>query len=269
MADKDSSPTPTGPSRTSQLPQLARTFCAARCHAATPAGKAPARGPGDPEAAAVHRRSLGRRPVHRLLGHGDELLGEVDPAAQRRPMNLSRATSSIARWTRRSSVRPTSPTATCRSAPICGMPLSVRKKAEAAKLPAGHHGPGATFARTDSIGRHQDRGRRVSAHGPADQDGRATSRSTRAGCRGSSAAWRATWRSSRGQDLHLRSQGRPAGGNLQPGAVQYGPRACLGAAGAGGMGDLAAAARTKLLLLGVSPQEIDRMVAAGQPRRGW
>ena len=56
--------------------------------------------------------------------------------------------------------------------PICGMPLSIRKKGEAAKLPEGITGRVQLSPERIATGGHQDRGRRVPADGQANQDGR-------------------------------------------------------------------------------------------------
>ena len=139
----------------------------------------------------------GRGPVHRLLGHGDELLGQVDPAAKRRcPVELEPGQEFYCPMDPqvvRSTYEPNGDVPKC---PICGMPLSIRKKGGAGQAAGGHHRPGATLARAHPIGRHQDRAGRVPAGGQADHRRWATSRMTRAGCPGSSAGWTATWRSS-------------------------------------------------------------------------
>ena len=50
--------------------------------------------------------------------------------------------------------------------PICGMPLSIRKKGQRPSC-RRHHGPRATLARTNPTGRHQDCACRVPASGQA------------------------------------------------------------------------------------------------------
>ena len=119
----------------------------------------------------------------------------TQPAKRRFPSSLSRGTSSTARWTRRSSVRPTSPTATCRNAPSAecrcrsarkGKRPSCRRASPAGcnSRPSESNWP-ASRPCPSSTGRWPSRPRRS-----------ATSRSTRAGSPGSSAAWTATSRSS-------------------------------------------------------------------------
>ena len=154
--------------------------------------------------------------------------------------------------------------------PICGMPLSMRKKGEKTKLPAGITAPRATLARANPIGGHQDRGRRVSAGGPRDQDGglrdlrrepAVADRQPRGGLRGEAL---------RGQDLHHRPQGRPAGRNLQPRTLQHGPGVDPGQPRQGRRQIWPPARGNKLLLLGVSPQEIDAHCRRRpSARRGW
>ena len=149
--------------------------------------------------------------------------------------------------------------------PICGMPLSMRKKGEAAKLPAGITGRVQLSPERIQLAGIKTAPVEYRPMAQADQDGRATSRTTRAGCRGSSAGWTATWRSStwtRPSPSSTRATRWPRSTarncTARPGSLSWRP-------GAGGVGDLAAAARNKLLLLGVSQQEIDGIVASGQP----
>ena len=79
----------------------------------------------------------GRRDVHRLLGHDQELLGQVDPAAKCRGARVGRGARVLlpdAPASHADDLRPNGDVPTC---PICGMPLSVRKKGEKVELPVG------------------------------------------------------------------------------------------------------------------------------------
>ncbi len=149
--------------------------------------------------------------------------------------------------------------------PICGMPLSVRKKGEAAKLPEGITGRVQLSPERIQLAGIKTVHRRVPAGGQADQDGRLRRVRREPAVAGSSAAWTATWRSSTWtrpspwstrETRWPRSTARSC--TARPGSLCWRRRA-------GGIGDLAAAARNKLLLLGVSQQEIDGIVASGQP----
>ena len=86
-----------------------------------------------------------RRPSARKLAADEEFFCPMDPQVVR------------------STYEPNGDVPNC---PICGMPLSIRKKGRSGQAAGGHHGPRATLARTNRTGRHQDRAGRVPADGP-------------------------------------------------------------------------------------------------------
>jgi Cu(I)/Ag(I) efflux system membrane fusion protein len=148
--------------------------------------------------------------------------------------------------------------------PICGMPLSQRKKAEAAKLPAG------------ITARVQLSPERIQLAGiqTVPVEYRPVARETKT-------VGYVTFDESRLSRIVSRVEGYVEKLYVDetftvvhkgdPLAEIYSPelystaRELVLASRAGGVGDLAAAARNKLLLLGVSRQEIDGIVASGQP----
>ena len=148
--------------------------------------------------------------------------------------------------------------------PICGMPLSLRKKGEAAKLPAGITGRvqlsperiqlAGIKTVPSSIGRWPGRPRRS-----------ATSPSTRAGCRRIvSRVEGYVEKLYVDETFTVVHKGDPLAEIYSPELYSTARELVLATPG-GGVGDLAAAARNKLLLLGVSQQEIDGIVASGKP----
>jgi Cu(I)/Ag(I) efflux system membrane fusion protein len=148
--------------------------------------------------------------------------------------------------------------------PICGMPLSERKKGEAAKLPVG------------ITGRVQLSPERIQLAGikTAPVEYRPMARQTKT-------VGYITFDESRLSRIVSRVDGYVEKLYVDetftvvhkgdPLAEIYSPelystaRELVLATKAGGVADIAAAARTKLLLLGVSKQEIDGIVASGQP----
>ncbi len=148
--------------------------------------------------------------------------------------------------------------------PICGMPLSVRTKGEAVKLPEG------------ITGRVQLSPERIHQAGikTATIDYRPVARETKT-------VGYITFDESKLSRIVSRVEGYVEKLYVDetftvvhkgdPLAEIYSPelystaRELVLATRAGGVGDLAAAARNKLLLLGVSQQEIDAIVASGQP----
>jgi Cu(I)/Ag(I) efflux system membrane fusion protein len=148
--------------------------------------------------------------------------------------------------------------------PICGMPLSQRKKGEAAKLPEG------------ITGRVQLSPERIQLAGI-----KTVSVQYRPVTKQTKTVGYVTFDESRLSRIVSRVEGYVEKLYVDetytvvhkgdPLAEVYSPelystaRELVLATQAGGIGDLAAAARNKLLLLGVSQQEIDGIVASGQP----
>ena len=113
-------------SRRRPAPIRSRVRAAADALAEVPPGRQ-----GRRAAAPVHRPDGGHRPGLRLLGHALEPLREVDAARRRAATRRPPASSTTARCTRQ--VVQDEPG----SCPICGMPLSKRKKGEKETLPEG------------------------------------------------------------------------------------------------------------------------------------
>ena len=133
-----------GADRTGRWPDVADDALAE-----VPAGRQ-----GGRAAAPVRRPDGGDRAGVRLLGHALELLREVDPAAAASTSRRRRTSSTSARCTRASS---RSEPGNC---PICGMPLSKRKKGEKTALPEGVAVPRAARPVPRRPGGHPDgRGR--------------------------------------------------------------------------------------------------------------
>ena len=154
--------------------------------------------------------------------------------------------------------------------PICGMPLSIRKKGEAAPLPAGITGRVQLSPERIQLAGIKTVPVEYRPHGQADRRPSATWPSTRAGCRGSSAGW-----SGYVEKLYVDKtfttvhKGDPLAEIYSPELYSTAQELLL-AAKRGADADLAASARKRLQLLGVSAEEIDAIVGLRQGRRrGW
>jgi len=173
-------------------------------------------------AAAVHRRPGGGVPFHRLLGHDQELLGQVDPAAERcRPRARRRPGVLLPHAPQRGARQLRAQRRRAQVPDLRHAALDPQEGGEGGAA-AGGDGPRPAHARADSTGRRQDRGGGESAGFQADDDGglldvrREPALARRRPCA------RVRREALRGQDLRHGARGRAAGGDLQPRAVQHG-----------------------------------------------
>ena len=148
--------------------------------------------------------------------------------------------------------------------PICGMPLSIRKKGESAKLPEGVTGRvqlsperiQLAGIKTETI-QYRPVAKQTKTVGYVAYDERRLSRIV-------SRVDGYVEKLYVNETFDLVHKGDPLAEIYSPELFSTAQELIL-ATRAGGVGDLAAAARNKLLLLGVSQQEIDGIVASGKP----
>ncbi len=148
--------------------------------------------------------------------------------------------------------------------PICGMPLSIRKKGEAAKLPEGITGRvqlsperiQLAGIKTETI-QYRPMAKQTKTVGYVAYDERRLSRIV-------SRVDGYVEKLYVNETFDVVHKGDPLAEIYSPELFSTAQELIL-ATGGGGVGDLAAAARNKLLLLGVSQQEIDGIVASGKP----
>ena len=127
--------------------------------------------------------------------------------------------------------------------PICGMPLSLRKKGEKEPLPAGITGRVQLSPERIQLAGIQTVAVAVPAADPADQHGGHGDLRREPPVAGRQPRERLRREALRRQDVHPGQAGRPAGRDLQPRTVQHGPGDAAGRQGQRSATDLADSAR--------------------------